>query len=53
MKGTYSQGQHNKSGSHIICRRCGKHAYHPRKDACASCGYGKSARIRKYAWQVK
>jgi large subunit ribosomal protein L37e len=53
MKGTYSQGQHNKAGSHIICRRCGKHAFHKNRKICASCGYGNTARIRKYAWQVK
>lgn len=44
-----------KSGkkSHIICRRCGKHAFHVRNKVCASCGYGNSAKRRTYSWQSK
>lgn len=44
-----------KSGkkSHIICRRCGGHSYHARKKVCSSCGYGNSAKRRKYSWQSK
>ncbi len=44
-----------KSGkkSHIICRRCGKHAFHVRDKVCASCGYGNSAKMRRYTWQTK
>ncbi|MBX8636702.1 MAG: 50S ribosomal protein L37e [Thermoplasmata archaeon] len=48
-KGTPSQGKHSKGKSHIICRRCGKHAYNV-KGFCASCGYGKSAKVRSYSW---
>jgi large subunit ribosomal protein L37e len=51
MKGTYSMGKRNKRASHIICRRCGRHSYHTRNKACASCGFGKSARMRHYAWK--
>ncbi|MCL4324318.1 MAG: 50S ribosomal protein L37e [Candidatus Thermoplasmatota archaeon] len=32
--------------SHIICRRCGRHAYHVQHRICASCGFGASARRR-------
>ncbi len=35
---------------HIICRRCGKHSYHRQHRACASCGFGVSARRRGYHW---
>ncbi|MCU0799151.1 MAG: 50S ribosomal protein L37e [Candidatus Thermoplasmatota archaeon] len=48
-KGTPSQGKKNKK-THIRCRRCGSHAYHIRKKACASCGFGNSPRMRHYAW---
>lgn len=51
-KGTPSFGKRNRK-THIICRRCGKHAYHPRKHSCASCGYGvaaKTAKTRKFHW---
>ncbi len=37
----------------IYCRRCGKRTLHKRKKACASCGYGKSAKLRSYSWQKK
>lgn len=49
-KGTASQGKHGRSSSHNICRRCGSHAYHKSKKVCSSCGYGKSAKMRSYAW---
>ncbi|UJG42586.1 MAG: 50S ribosomal protein L37e [Candidatus Heimdallarchaeum endolithica] len=49
-KGTPSFGRHNKAATHMICRRCGKRSYHRTKKVCASCGYGKTAKIRKYAW---
>ncbi len=51
-KGTPSYGKRNRK-THIICRRCGKHAYHARKRTCASCGYSaisRSPRIRKFNW---
>ncbi len=52
-KGTASMGAKSGKRSHIVCRRCGKHAYHVRKKVCASCGYGNSSRLRTYAWQSK
>ena len=51
-KGTPSMGLHNKK-THIRCRRCGRNAYHIHHKYCASCGFGKSAKIRQYAWQHK
>jgi large subunit ribosomal protein L37e len=38
MKGTPSMGKRNKR-THLICRRCGKHAYNRSKRRCSSCGY--------------
>ncbi|MAF89048.1 MAG: 50S ribosomal protein L37e [archaeon] len=49
-KGTPSRGKHNKR-THIRCRRCGKHAYHATHEVCASCGFGKSSKLRSFAWQ--
>lgn len=46
-------GKRSGKITHLHCRRCGKHAYHKRHKVCASCGYGKSARKRSYAWQKK
>jgi large subunit ribosomal protein L37e len=51
-KGTPSYGKHNKK-THIRCRRCGNRAYHMTKKACASCGFGKSAKLREYNWILK
>ncbi|MFA6805693.1 MAG: 50S ribosomal protein L37e [Candidatus Methanomethylophilaceae archaeon] len=48
--GTAAQGRHNSNKTHIPCRRCGKRSYHARKGVCASCGYGKTAKMRTYAW---
>ncbi|HLD72700.1 MAG TPA: 50S ribosomal protein L37e [Candidatus Nanoarchaeia archaeon] len=53
MKGTASHGRKTGKKTHIYCRRCGKHAYHAKKKRCASCGFGASPRIRKYAWNKK
>lgn len=53
MKGTPSMGKRNKGKSHIMCRRCGKRTYHKKKKVCASCGYGKSSKMRSYKWQNK
>ncbi|MDH4122465.1 MAG: 50S ribosomal protein L37e [Thermoplasmata archaeon] len=49
-KGTPSMGKKSSKKSHIICRRCGKHAFHVRRGICASCGYGKTSRMRNYNW---
>jgi len=48
------KGTPSKSGgkkTHIICRRCGRHAFNVRKGYCAACGYGRSKRIRSYNWK--
>ena len=50
--GTPSQGKKNKK-IHVKCRRCGEASYHVKKERCASCGFGKSAKRREYAWQSK
>ncbi|MFW5903942.1 MAG: 50S ribosomal protein L37e [Candidatus Saliniplasma sp.] len=47
-KGTPSKGKSGKT--HIPCRRCGKKAFNLKKKVCASCGFGKSAKRRKYNW---
>jgi large subunit ribosomal protein L37e len=49
-KGTTHFGKRGRGRTHIRCRRCGKHAYHIRHSECASCGFGNTAKIRKYAW---
>jgi large subunit ribosomal protein L37e len=36
-----------------MCRRCGHRTYHAQKKICASCGYGKSAKLRGYSWKRK
>jgi large subunit ribosomal protein L37e len=50
-KGTPSMGRKHKI-THIRCRRCGRVAYRIDKKYCAACGYGRSAKIRKYAWRT-
>ena len=52
-KGTPSMGKKSGKVSHIKCRRCGKRAYHKSKGICASCGYGKTKKVRKYSWNKK
>ncbi len=51
-KGTPSFGKRQKK-THIVCRRCGKRAYHIRHKVCSACGFGRSARIKKFSWQWK
>ncbi|MDA0647835.1 MAG: 50S ribosomal protein L37e [Candidatus Poseidoniales archaeon] len=51
-KGTPSRGKRQKT-AHIRCRRCGGNSYHKQKSVCASCGYGETARIRKFSWSKK
>lgn len=38
---------------HVLCRRCGRRAFHETKRVCSSCGFGKSSKIRTYAWRNK
>jgi len=45
-------GKRQKS-THIRCRRCGRHSYHKTKSVCSHCGYGATARIRKYRWSKR
>jgi len=52
VKGTPTMGKKNKK-THIRCRRCGRNTYHVRKGVCASCGFGKSKKMRSYNWQNK
>jgi large subunit ribosomal protein L37e len=52
MKGTPSMGKKSGKLTHITCRRCSRHTYHVRKHKCASCGYGKSAKMRSYGWKA-
>ena len=49
-KGTAAHGKMNKQKTHIICRRCGRHTYHKTKKICASCGFGRSPRMRHYTF---
>jgi large subunit ribosomal protein L37e len=52
VKGTPSMGK--RIGiKHIRCRRCGKVSYRVDKKYCSYCGYGRSSKWRKYAWQNK
>jgi len=53
MKGTPSMGKKSGSKNVIYCRRCGRHAFNFGRGKCSSCGFGKSARLRKYNWQKK
>ncbi len=52
-KGTPSMGLHNKDATHRICRRCGRHSYFARKGYCASCGFGRTKKLRRYNWQTR
>lgn len=52
-KGTASMGRKSGKQNMIHCRRCGKKTYHMRKSTCASCGFGKSSKMRSYSWQKK
>lgn len=50
---TKSMGKKSGKKTHIRCRRCGETTYHRGHEICSSCGYGKSAKIRSYAWMKK
>lgn len=51
-KGTPSLGKRNKR-LHIRCRRCGRNSFHVKQRYCAACGYGRTKKLRGYAWQNK
>jgi len=53
MKGTPSMGEKSGKKNMIYCRRCGKRTMNLHKGKCASCGFGKSRRIRDYNWAKK
>jgi len=53
VKGTTSLGKKSRGKTHIVCRRCGKRSFNVKKGYCASCGFGRSSKIRKYSWQNK
>lgn len=46
-------GKKGHAKLHIKCRRCGSNSYHKKKGICSACGYGKTKKIRRYAWQKK
>lgn len=50
VKGTPSMGKKSKGKLHIMCRRCGSRSYHMKKGECSACGYGRSARLKRYNW---
>ncbi|MBT4539816.1 50S ribosomal protein L37e [Candidatus Woesearchaeota archaeon] len=52
-KGTASMGKRSGKSTHFKCRRCGELAYHKKKKKCASCGYGKTSRLRIFNWNKK
>jgi len=52
-KGTPSMGKKSKTGTHRTCRRCGQHSFHIAKKVCASCGFGKSKKLRDYNFLAK
>ncbi|MEK6903317.1 MAG: 50S ribosomal protein L37e [Nanoarchaeota archaeon] len=54
VKGTASKGQkRNKGRLHIRCRRCGQATYHKIGKICSSCGFGRSAKLRRFLWMKK
>ena len=53
MKGTPSMGKKSGGKNMIYCRRCGKRTFNFGKGSCASCGFGKTAKMRGYKWQKK
>ena len=53
-KGTPSMGKKSGKSRFVTrCRRCGKRSFHTKHKVCASCGFGKSKRLRKYNWQTR
>mmetsp|Transcript_6929 Transcript_6929/g.20385 ORF Transcript_6929/g.20385 Transcript_6929/m.20385 type:complete len:94 (+) Transcript_6929:91-372(+) len=51
-KGTSSFGKRH-SKTHTTCRRCGRVSFHIQKKICSSCGYGLSAKMRRFNWTEK
>ncbi|MBS3815064.1 MAG: 50S ribosomal protein L37e [Hadesarchaea archaeon] len=51
-KGTAAKGKKKKT-IHIRCRRCGNRSFNVKKGVCASCGFGRSSKIKDYNWQNK
>ncbi|MHB8586992.1 MAG: 50S ribosomal protein L37e [Thermoplasmatota archaeon] len=51
-KGTSSKGK-RQNPVHRQCRRCGRHSYHAQKKRCSSCGFGETAKLRRFAWNHK
>lgn len=49
-KGTASKGKLSRGRVHIICRRCGNRTMHKSSGVCSKCGFGKTAKIKSYAW---
>ncbi len=45
-------GKRNKR-THGLCRRCGARSFHLKDGVCAACGFGRTKRLRSYAWQNK
>jgi len=52
-KGTPSMGKKSGKVACTICRRCGRRSYHKSKKVCSHCGFGKSSKLRSYAWLKK
>ena len=50
-KGTTSMGE-RRGRTHMLCPRCGRHAYHVSKKVCGACAYPRPTR-RRYGWSVK
>jgi len=49
-KGTASLGKMGRKSVHIRCRRCGRRAYNKQAKFCASCGFGRTKKLRNYTW---
>ncbi|MBS3111654.1 50S ribosomal protein L37e [Candidatus Woesearchaeota archaeon] len=53
VKGTPSMGKKSGKRNNLRCRRCGSPSYHKINSICSSCGFGRTAKLRSYAWQRK
>ena len=53
MKGTPSMGAKSGGKNMIYCRRCGQRKMNINKGKCASCGFGKSRKLRGYKCNKK